>query len=238
MQARYKWRVNDEILSGLELEVITAWAGFPANETPRPIVLLDERVRIGRAGFIDGASKIAFSEGNIRSEVEMPDGVLAMLTTGRIAVSADAPLVVTRVDAAHAEFITDRGLRQLPAYRLQITGMKAPCHVLDPTTPIWWEHHPTERPHRGWQRAHVETNGRRVRVTVFGGALTEFLGVTFVERDTVAMARPETRERQVPPGTAVRGGGIIGEVIGTLAAALGGRVLIDQHGLPYEVLTS
>jgi hypothetical protein len=32
--------------------------------------------------------------------------------------------------------------------------------------------------------------------------------------------------------------GIIGEVIGVLATVLGPRVLIDQRGLPYEVLMS
>jgi hypothetical protein len=230
--------VTDEILSERETEVLNSWAEFPVGETPRPIVLLDERVRVGPGGFIDGASKIAFLDGNIRSEVEMPDGVLALLTRGHIGAATDARLVVTRIDRARAEFITDRGPRSLPAYRLEITGVKTACQVLDPSTPIWWPHPGTEQTHRGWQRAHLGTDGRSVRVSVFGGALTEFLGVTFIERDAIAMARPETREREVRHGTAVHAVGIIGEVVGALATALGARALIDQHGVPYEVLTS
>lgn len=178
---------------------------------------------------------MAFLNGNIRAEVEVPHGVLTALTERPNPGVSGAPVVITQADQVLAEFVTDRGPRPLPAYELRITGMNEPCHVLDPTVPVWWSAVDQNPPLGRWERARITPDDRSVTLSVFGGALTEFLAATFVEYETVVLARPQTRQRQVPLGTAVPAVGVVGRVTGSLSAALGARVLIDHRGVPYVV---
>src|SRR3954454_14095549 len=58
------------------------WATFPAQARPRPVVLLESRVRLA-GGVVDNRAKIAWSEGAIEWEVPPPDGLADQLPPHR-----------------------------------------------------------------------------------------------------------------------------------------------------------
>ncbi len=117
--------------------ILDEWADFPVAESPRPVVLLDQRLRVGDAGFVDSDTKMAFLEGAVESMVALPAGVLDLFTKNR-RPSTTTPIKIVGLEAVSAPFRTDRGLRQLPAFRIVLTGTRQPCIVLNPQTNIWW----------------------------------------------------------------------------------------------------
>lgn len=54
---------------------VRRWSGFPVVQTPRPLVLIESRVRIEN-GFETGEAKTAFLNGRFESNVEVPAAVL------------------------------------------------------------------------------------------------------------------------------------------------------------------
>jgi len=58
-------------------EELQAWAGFPADRQPRPLVLLGPAARPG--GFPDGHKKMAFLQGAIQAAPGFPGPVLHAL---------------------------------------------------------------------------------------------------------------------------------------------------------------
>lgn len=216
---------------------LAEWADFPADATPRPIVFLDQPVRIGEGGFVDGESKRAYLAGAIEASVPLPSGVLDLLVGGRTSEEDASPLQVTGVDALDAPFMTDRGPRDLSAYRVEMTGLRQPCMVLDPRISLLWP------PHRNWDlaaqrgRAEIEPDGMTLHVIAAGGVLTDFVQADFIERSAAVVAIPIRRERALPPGTTAVPLVLIAKMItGTLASPLGNRVLIDTRGIPYAVV--
>jgi hypothetical protein len=218
---------------------LAAWADFPVQQSPRPVVFLDERVRTGDQGFVDGAAKRAFLSGAIESSVALPRGVLDLLTATDWDGPAPslAPLRVESVRSVEAPFNTDRGPRRLPAFELLISGLAQPCAVLDPQLPLWWPRTAEQWLAEFAGDAQLEADGRTLQIAAFGGYLTEFLGVEFVESETAVIAKPLTRERPVPEGTAIPAIGFVKHVTGTLPKPLGGRVLINHSAIPYCVTT-
>src|SRR5581483_4939038 len=57
---------------------VRRWSAFPVDQTPRPLVLVESRVRIEQ-GFTTGDAKMAFLEGRFASQVELPPAVLDVL---------------------------------------------------------------------------------------------------------------------------------------------------------------
>jgi hypothetical protein len=214
---------------------LSPWIGFPIHDAVRPIILLDEPVRVGQ-GFIDSDAKLAFMAGAVEAAVELPDGVLERVTTGGSGQSSERILRITAVEAAEVEYLCDRGLRLLPAYRLTITGMLERCAVLDPGLDCWWPPRgPLAYRGRGGQRAKIEEGGMTIHFPAFGGALTQFHHAEFVEHDTCVVGYPVSTERVVPAHQAIPMIGIGAMVVGHLIAPLGGRVLLDPEGNPVAV---
>ena len=62
----------------VDADVAARWATCPVDAVPRPIVLLEERVRID-GGFIDDESKVAWETGAIESDASVPPAVWGLL---------------------------------------------------------------------------------------------------------------------------------------------------------------
>lgn len=216
-------------------EVADRSAAFPVEVAPRPIVLLEARVRI-EGGYIDNESKMAWMEGAIASDAPVPPEVLALLPTRRQG-RAQSVLKITGVTAVAAPFRCDRGSRELPAYRLQVTGLQGTCAVLAPEVECWWPVNEAE--HRGpGDVATIDDDGVTIHLPAFGGFLTEFHGAEFQEHATYVVGRAITSQRRVPTGTAVIAIGVIRKVTGRLTAPLGGRVLLHTSGQPLAVTSN
>jgi hypothetical protein len=120
-------------------EALDLWSEFPVDADPRPLVLTDATVRV--PGFQTGEAKLAFLNGAVRSEVELPPGVLARLRHHHPLVRRqDHALIVRSVEHTTAGFMTDRGPRELSAYRIDLEGALDRLLVLDPETEAtnWW----------------------------------------------------------------------------------------------------
>jgi hypothetical protein len=112
---------------------LARWADFPVAARPRPLVLTGPTV-VFRGGFSTGQAKVAFAEGAIEGNAEVPEEVIGALRRDRVPPPGIAPLRVVRVTRDVADFATDRGARRLPAWRVEIDGVKQPVMVLDPAT--------------------------------------------------------------------------------------------------------
>jgi hypothetical protein len=205
------------------------------DAAPRPIVLLEARVRV-EAGFIDHESKIAWTEGVIASDGPVPAALLALLPTRRQAI-APTVLTIMGVTSTVARFWCDRGPRELPAYRLHVTGLRGACDILAPEVVCWWPvSEADQRPGPGGT-ATIDDDDDDVTIhfPVFGSVLTEFHGAEFQEYAAYVVVRAITSQRSVPPGTAVIAPGVIKNVTGRLTAPLGGRALLHTSGRPMAV---
>ena len=217
----------------LDAEMSARWAAFPAAATPRPVVLLEERLRL-EGGFVDGPSKLAWLDGAIDADLAMPATLRACLPARRGGPAA-VRLRITEVTVTTSEFLCDRGPRRLPAYRLTVTGVDGFCVVLDPEVECWWPVDDEEaRAGRGGT-ASVEEDGLTIAFPAFGGALTEFHRAVFQEYDTYVVGRAITTEREEPSWTAIHLVEVTRQVPGRLASPLDGRVLVTADGKPMSV---
>jgi hypothetical protein len=214
-------------------EAARRWAGFPPDAVPRPTVLIDLRARI-EGGFVDGDSKMAWLEGAIEPRFPLPSDVLALLPPRRQR-RAKTTLTITGATPVTAPFRCDRGPQDLPAYRLEVTGLNGSCVVLSPEVSCWWPATEADQ-RRGWGgAATIDEDDQTVRLPAFGGVLTEFHRAEFQEHHAFVVGRAVTSEREVPPGTAVVLIGITQRVTGRLDQALAGRVLLNTDGQPMAV---
>lgn len=217
----------------LDSEMSMRWAAFPAAAISRPVILLQERLRL-EGGFVDGPSKKAWGEGALDADLPMPPALIACLPARR-GGPAEVKLRITEVTAVASEFVCDRGPRRLPAYRLTVTGLQGFCVVLDPEVECWWPvDDEQERPGRGGS-ASVGEDGLTITLPASGGVLTEFHRAIFQEHDTYVVGRAITTERDVPTGTAIPLVRITRPVNGRLGSPLDGRVLVNMNGQPVPV---
>jgi hypothetical protein len=215
---------------------LAPWLRFPVAEVPRPIVLLSSPVQLGQ-GFVDGDSKLAWLSGAVVADVPLPVGVLELATAGHSRQRAPAVLHISSVERCAAEFLCDRGLRRLPAYRLASSAFRGACVVLDPEVECWWPPRADWSDHAlGAGTAQLDDDDLTIRFPAFGGVLTEFHRAEFVEYETCVVGRAVTTEREVAPGTGVHAKGISRQVIGHLGRPLAGRVLLNSHGRPLAVV--
>lgn len=219
----------------IDEEDAARWAVFPVGADPRPIVLLDARLRV-EGGFVDSDSKIAWLEGAIEPGTSVPPALLALLPTRRQG-RAQTTLTITAVATITAPFWCDRGSRELAAYRLRLTGLRGSCVVLAPEVECWW---PVDEADRHRVRvlgaaAAIDDDGVTIHFPAFGGVLTEFRRAEFQEHPAYVVGRAITSEREVPPDTPVVALGVHQEVIGQLNEPLGERVLLNTSSQPLAV---
>ncbi|MFF5225405.1 hypothetical protein [Dactylosporangium sp. NPDC000521] len=139
--------------SGVAPEAVTRWAQFPADRTPRPLVLLDELPL--SSGFSDGATQDAFRHGRYLLAIQeplpqAPAGTVAVTlpgqpaaqlpslgaqeafaalsgaTPGTVAPRSTGVVRITAVTYGSAMFRTDRGDASLPVWVFTVEGGGGP----------------------------------------------------------------------------------------------------------------
>jgi hypothetical protein len=227
---------------------VARWDAFPAEHQPRPLVLVGERAFVEQ-GFATGEAKLAFIQGHVESAVPVPTAVLARLVrrvgTGR-SESAGPPLVITEAAPAQTEFVTDRGRRLLPAWRLTAIDALGPIWVLDPDLAPgeWQPAEPPAIPRPTLQTPpfdpgrYVEAGPGDATLTLhFMGALPEYERYRAAEviESAKAVAIVPKAEDIGPPGARILPG-YGHQVTVKLASPIGPRVFVDLHGHARQVL--
>ncbi len=214
---------------------LQAWSGFPADRQARPLVLLGGVTMSG--GFRTGEQKIAFIRGAIEVVPGFPPDILRVMRR-EPRDHAGPPLTLTTAAKSSTQFCTDRGRRQLPAWKVRARDVPEPIWVLDPATiqQAWW---PSDQDFPGWQgtTAALQPDGRTLTMTFTGGpaAWKQYPSAEVLEsRGALALIPAEVDTG--PDGWRI----LVGhprEVMVTLARPLGNRVLLDQSGAPVMVST-
>lgn len=224
------------------------WASFPVDHRPRPLVLTAPLTRFER-GFRSGNAKLAFLHGDIETAVPLPDGLLDLLRSGEPRPPAapgmrrwKSPLLITQASPGQAEFATDRGLREFPAWRLAGPEIDGASWVLDPeiAADCWAPPEPAPPkpsgglPHRV-ASAVIGADSLTLHFT-FTGATPEYVeypAAEVIETDQALVVLPTARDVG-PPGLRL----LIGcarTVTARLTRPLGERVVIDLDASPVIV---
>jgi hypothetical protein len=168
---------------------LAAWSKFPVSVSPRPLVLAGPDITGPLPGFPSGATKLAYLQGAITFPANMPHGRASAggfrVITARQAAALFRPgavkgpppgtrLRVTTVRLGAGMFVTDRGVRRLPAWRFGFTAIRGPAAVLAvaPTQLFTPPVRPGGRPPLvDW--AYLGTGGRALTVRFTGAPVTE-----------------------------------------------------------------
>jgi hypothetical protein len=217
---------------------LRAWAGFPADRDPRPLVLLSPAVRAGP--FPDGKTKSAFVRGLAEAAPGFPAEVLQALRPHRQQAGPPVePLLVTTAARGAAEFLTDRGQQQLPAWEVHAHGVPEPIWVLDPGTARQaWRPPGLEDHELTWDVSRAELGADERTVTLsFTGIPREYADYPDAEvlEAGSAVAIVPVSVDIGPPGPR-HAHAEQREVSAVLTKPLGPRVLLDGHGWPVLVL--
>ena len=240
-------------------DALARWQNFPADQNPRPIVLLS--TDSPGQGFDSGDAKIAglcqkFALSTRLPVVIPPPAVVtwldgtnatypgapaaeafaALMKPGRGGSNSRcttiAPLPVTAVRLGAAGFMTDRGVAHIPAWLFRATGAWAEFQWPAIIASAFWPG-PFERSIGGG--ATVSADGRLLTFGFVGGppdgpCAEDYTGVVAESPHAVAVAV------QSNPGR-VQGGPVACDLVGhlrsvtvRLANPLGGRVLVDASG--------
>jgi hypothetical protein len=227
---------------------VARWDAFPAERQPRPLVLVGERAFVEQ-GFATGEAKLAYLDGRVESAVSIPTPVLTALVqelgAGR-SERAGPPLVITDAVHAETEFPTDRGRRQLPAWRLTAIDALGPIWVLDrELAPGEWQ--PAEPPAiprpalqapLNYPGNHVVVGPGDATLTLhFTGARPEYERYPEAEiiESAMAVAIVPRAEDIGPPGIRILPG-YGHQITVQLASPIGPRVFVDLHGHARQVL--
>ncbi len=218
---------------------VQAWAGFPADRDLRPLILLGPSVRAGPFPA-DGKAKLAFVRGLVEAAPGFPAEILHALRPDRQQAGPPAePLLMTTAALSTAEFLTDRGQRQLPAWEVHAHGVPEPIWVLDPGTgqqawcPPGLEDHGLTG---DISKARLDADGRTITLSFTGipRAYADYPRADVLEAGSAVAIVPVPVDIGPPgPRRAYAEGR---EVIAVLTRPLGPRVLLDGYGSPVVVL--
>jgi hypothetical protein len=243
------WRLAQD--RGWARWALSRWEFFPAGQRPRRLVMSGPMTRFEH-GFRSGEAKLAFHYGDIESMVPLPDGLMDVLRAnapqpwpGQKRWSR--PLLITQASPASAEFGTDRGRREFPAWRLGGPEVDGAFWALDPAIAAtrWQPAEPAPpkpfdgEPHRGGS-AVIEDDDRTLHFSFVGGSpeLFEYPSAEVIETDQAVVVLPV--ERYVGPSgpgwLAMAGFGRTVTV--RLARPLRERVVIDFDATPIPVATA
>lgn len=219
---------------------LDAWAAFPADREPRPLVLLDTIPAVRPSGlFPDEQTKMAFMQGAVEAVPGFPTPVLEALR-GQPGEYAGPPLLLADAVLGGFRYETDRGPRLLPTWEVHAQGVFHPIQVLDPaviSSGQVWE--PPGRKRISGQRptAVLGADGRTLTMSYTGsnwdaGSLQVPVR-TLESGNAVALV---FRERKKPrPSGWYADVGVRREVTVVLPSPLANRVLLDREGGPVIV---
>jgi hypothetical protein len=186
-------------LRGLE-----AWAAFPADRDPRPVVLLDMIPPVYLASSPVGQARLALLHGAVEAVPGFPAAVLEAVcgqpgeyagpplegVRGQPDDYAGPPLLLTGAVLGSFRYETDRGPRYLPAWDVRVEGI-SPIKVLDPAVIASGQ---------VWEPAGRRRN-ENLRPTVTVGADDRTLTMTYNGSGTppATSLRPAPWSRATPP---------------------------------------
>ncbi len=244
-------------------DALARWQNFPADQVPRPIVLLstnspgqgfdtnDAKIAALCAKF--GLSIVLPVDSPKQASASWPDGTratypgipaadayAALTRPGSGGSNAGcakvAPLPVTAARLGVAGFTTDRGVAQMSAWLFKATGAWAEFHV--PAIPLsaFWPG-PFEGSIGGG--ASLSPSGRQLTFGFVGGppdgpCAEDYTGVVAESPHAVAVAVQSNPGRPQAGPIACDLVGHIRSVTVQLASPLGGRVLVDASGAAVE----
>lgn len=219
---------------------LALWAGFPLDAAPRPLVLTGLPVRI-LGGFSSNAAKLAFHNGAIESDVEVPAEVLdALCPNPRRQRAGGDVLRVTGAARTVAGFETDRGPRMLPAWELTLSEATAPVVVLEPEVAAGaWRPRGLRGPGGGSRSsALLGDDGRTIRLRFIGSPkqYAYYPDADVLESPAAAVIQPIRINRSVSGAIAPYAQDR--EVVATLREPLGDRVLVEPPGWPVPVMAT
>lgn len=224
-----------ELLAHLE-RAADLWSDFPVEAKPRPLVLTGPIFH--GAGFESSEAKNAFGEGRVEVASGVPEGAVRSLRAAGAALrGGEKALRLRHAERCTYAFATDRGQRELDAWRLEIFDTSGPTYVLDADVlaSAWLP--PGQRADRfrgGPNKAKLEDDGRVV-YQFFGSPrrYANYPRVLLIERRAVvavlpvAVAHRDFRIRFLDAATR--------EVEFRLGEPLGDRVLVGVGGVPVTV---
>jgi len=223
---------------------------LPANANPRPLILFDDTVEfIPQAGFLNDDRKIAWTcnrlvlAGGLSLAAQgMPGEIGAATAYGELMASraaragpttsqcaSEAPFVITEVRHSRAGFMTDRGTQLLPAWLFDVPEVGAYIGQTALPSGSWWG----GRLATEGAGALVSDDGRTLRIGVSnpGSQPCQATYTTAVAESATAVAvAVKGYPNPVPAGEGCDLVARVGYVSVTLAAPLGGRVVVDQDG--------
>lgn len=227
---------------------LSRWESFPVSQQPRPLVMSGPLTRFER-GFRSGEAKRAFHYGDIEAAIPLPRGLLQVLRDSAPPPLPGPkqwprPLLITQASPGTAEFATDRGRREFPAWRLGGPEVDGLFWALDPAIAAtrWRPPDPAPprpfagEPHRG-AAARIESDDRTLHFTFVGGspAFFDYPSAEVIETTKAIVVLPAQRYVG-PPGPG--GLSLVGfgrTVTVRLARPLGARVIVDFDASPVAV---
>jgi hypothetical protein len=214
---------------------LQAWAGFPAEQHPRLLVVLSPAAVVGSA---DGAQgERAFSASGVEAVPGFPEDVLLALRAYCCAEGGPSVLA-TIATLKTAEFATDRGSQRLAAWEIHARPAPSPIWVLAPSVSqrVW--HPPGLEEHElVWRgtTAMLHPDGRTFRLQFPGipRAFADYVNTEVHESGGAVAVIPVPKDIG-PSGPRA----LLAQqrsVTVCLAEPLASRVLLDANGTPVVV---
>ena len=230
---------SDDPQEAQVLRRLEAWAAFPADRDPRPLVLLDTIRAIRPSGlFPDQETKMAFQHGTVEAVPGFPAPVLGALR-GQPGNYAGPPLLLTDAVFGSFRYETDRGPRILPTWEVHAQGVFHAIEVLDPaviSSGQVWEPPGRKRVSGARPTVILGADGRTLTMSYTGSPPTDSdqdPARTLESGNAVALIFSE--KTKLRPGGWHTLVGRTREVTATLPAPLANRVLLDSKGGPVVV---
>ncbi len=241
-------------------EALSLWQDFPAQASPRPLVLTGPAIDDPATGFPNGDDKPAYISGHFTVATTLPGGSASWqqqpLITADQALAdlrdsgqemtppTSASLSITAVKLGTATFSTDRGQRSLPAWVFSFAGVRYPASVLAIAPAHRWPKTPPPSQDTERLAARIAPGGDTVTITFIGAAAgtgpCEAQYAADISQSSTAVVvsvreLPAATSQPAPSGDVAMGCADVGyrrELAVTLSPVLGSRVLIDSYGAP------
>ena len=244
---------------------LAAWAGFPVDASPRPLILLggaQQTVTSPSFAFPNGDEKLAFLRGQIDPPIAWPaspgEAGGYRLITARAAFAEFMPpagtddpptstwLQTSSVQIGTASFESDRGPLQLPAWAFTFDGVPGSAAVLAAVPASLY---PVPAPLSAPPglglagSAQVGSDGRTLTVETGGapsgsGPCDAQYSLQVASSDTAVAIAVDVHMNPVPSGQACAAIAELIQLTNVLGAPLGARVVVDARAEPVEITES
>jgi hypothetical protein len=233
---------------------LQAWAAFPVNASPRPLVVDPGSADGPRGVYGDQNTKLALLGGAFDRPAQLPAGPAT--ADGYPIISADQAfdllhphpgaiagirLTLTEARLGKASFGTDRGSRMLPAWLFSFARVDGPIPVLAVAPAARW--FPSGLTAGGggqpyWAEAVLGLDRRTLTVSFIGaqsesGSCGVKYEVKLTESPTAVMVTRISHANESTAACTLMG--FVRHASATLKVPLGPRVLVDDLGYPMGV---